>query len=144
MTADNPRMHYKIGEISRKLNISVETIRMYEREGILLTNKTSQGQRVFNNDDLKWIRCIRRLIKDEGLNLEGIRRLLALMPCWKLRPCQLEELEDCPAFHGDLRPCWTMKPEIPESCRGKNCRCCNVYTSATQCENLKDIIYHRD
>ncbi|RMF56226.1 MAG: MerR family transcriptional regulator, partial [Calditrichaeota bacterium] len=66
---------YRIGEVARKLDIAVETIRMYEREGILLIEKTATGQRIFTNEDLNWLRCIRKLIKEERLNIEGIRRL---------------------------------------------------------------------
>lgn len=132
---------YKIGEVAKRLNIAVETIRMYERAGIIIVEKTAAGQRVFNNDDLQWLRCIRSLIKEQGLNIEGIRRLLAMMPCWELRPCTVAEREQCPAFLGALQPCWTMKDKIPESCRGINCRECNVYQSATHCDNLKQVIY---
>ena len=132
---------YKIGEIARMVDVAVETIRMYEREGILLTEKSTNGQRRFNNDDLNWIRCIRRLIKEQGLNIEGIRRLISLLPCWDLRPCTAAEQRQCPAFLGALQPCWTMKEQIPESCRDTNCRQCDVYLSVTRCENLKKVIY---
>jgi MerR family transcriptional regulator/heat shock protein HspR len=132
---------YKIGEVARQLGIAVETIRMYEREGILLVEKTTTGQRVFNKDDIHWIGCIRRLIKEKGLNIEGIRRLLALLPCWNLRPCTDEEKKNCPCLLGATRPCWSIKSQIPKSCRAEDCRSCNVYQSAIHCENLKKVFY---
>jgi MerR family transcriptional regulator/heat shock protein HspR len=135
---------YKIGEVARQLAIAVETIRMYEREGILLVEKTETGQRIFNEDDIHWIGCIRRLIKDKGLNIEGIRRLLALLPCWTLRPCSDDEKKNCPCLLGSIRPCWTMKPQIPLSCRAENCHTCNVYQNAIHCENLKKVFYKLD
>ncbi|MFQ5583641.1 MAG: MerR family transcriptional regulator [Calditrichia bacterium] len=141
MAGSSNEIWYRIGEVARQLGIAVETIRMYERSGILLIEKTKTGQRIFNEDDIHWINCIRRLIKEQGLNLEGIRRLLALMPCWDLRPCTKEERDVCPAFDGAIKPCWTMKSEIPESCRADNCRLCNVYQGAIHCENLKKVLY---
>ncbi|MDZ7290863.1 MAG: MerR family transcriptional regulator [candidate division KSB1 bacterium] len=141
MTRMPEKTWLKIGQVAKRLNIAVETIRMYEREGILITEKTPTGQRVFNGSDLHWIGCIRRLIKEQGLNLEGIRRLLALMPCWEWRHCTQAERENCPAFHGAMRPCWIMKPEIPATCRADNCRTCVVYQNACQCDNLKEMIY---
>jgi len=132
---------YKIGEVARKLDVAVETIRMYEREGILLTNKTPNGQRTFNDADLEWIYCIRRLIKEQGLNIEGIRRLISLLPCWDLRGCPEEDKDQCPAYTGATQPCWTMKEKIPAGCRDENCRECNVYLGVTSCENLKEVIY---
>ena len=131
----------KIGEVARQLRIAVETIRMYEREGLILPDKTTGGQRVFSPEDVQWIHCIRRLIKQEGLNLEGIRRLLALLPCWELRPCSEAERLQCPAFLGASKPCWLIKERLPESCRMAECRKCNVYRSASRCENLKRLLY---
>ena len=76
MSAVQDTKWYKIGEVARKLDIAVETIRMYEREGIFISEKTDTGRRVFNDLDMRWLNCIRRLITEQGLNIEGIRRML--------------------------------------------------------------------
>jgi MerR family transcriptional regulator/heat shock protein HspR len=142
---DNNRIEqqiwYKIGEVARKMDISVEMIRVYEREGILISEKTESGQRIYDDRDLHWIGCIRRLIQEQGLNIEGIRQLLALMPCWMWRPCTEDMQQHCVAFNFSSRPCWTIKDQIPEGCRAENCRTCNVYRSAIQCENLKPKLF---
>lgn len=130
----------KIGEVARQLNLAVETIRMYEREGLLLAHKTATGQRLFDESDVHWIGCIRRLIKERGLNLEGIRRLLSLIPCWELRPCSAAERKNCPAFLNATLPCWMIKPQLSEECRAFNCRDCPVYQSASHCDNLKVLL----
>jgi MerR family transcriptional regulator/heat shock protein HspR len=130
----------KIGEVARQLDLAVETIRMYEREGLLLAHKTATGQRLFDESDVHWIGCIRRLIKEKGLNLEGIRRLLALIPCWELRPCSEEERKNCPAFLNATRPCWMIKSQLSEECQTFNCRDCPVYQSAIHCDNLKVLL----
>lgn len=132
---------YKIGQVAKRLDISVELIRRYESEGILIPVKTDTGHRVFYESDIHWIHCIRRLIKEQGLNIEGIRRMLALMPCWELRPCSAQEKEACPAFLGAIKPCWLLKDQIPETCRDKNCRECNVYQNVIKCENLKKVLF---
>ena len=142
MKSTSKPLTYRIGDIARKLGISVETIRMYEREGILLTRKTENGQRIFTGSDLHWLGCIRRLIKAQGLNIEGIRRMVALMPCWEMRPCTAAEQSACPAYHGGTQPCWMIKEQVPMSCRAKDCRLCNVYRGATSCVSLKQVIYH--
>ncbi len=135
-------IHYKIGEVARRLNVAVETIRMYEREGLLLIEKTESGQRVFTDADIHWIGCIRKFIKEKGLNIEGIRRLLALIPCWEILPCSYEhDRSRCPAFLHPSKPCWMMKDELPPVCRDKNCRECDVYKTALRCENLKKLLY---
>jgi len=141
MADTNPKKTYKIGEVARQMDVAVETIRVYEREGILLTEKSSTGQRIFNDNDIHWISCIRRLIREQGMNMEGIRRLLALMPCWEWRPCSEEERNSCQAVRSGEGPCWTMRHCVPESCRGQNCRECNVYQNAIRCENLKPRLF---
>ena len=137
----SPQRWYKIGEVARSLNMAVETVRMYEREGLLIPEKTDSGHRIFNDQDLLWIECIRRLIKEKGLNIAGIRSLLALLPCWQLRPCAAQDFEDCPLAFGGVTPCWMMKAELPDVCQFANCRHCNVYQSAAQCENLKKLLF---
>jgi MerR family transcriptional regulator/heat shock protein HspR len=80
------------------------------------------------------------LIKDQGLNLEGIRRMLALMPCWALRPCSEEERKKCPAYLDATQPCWMIKAELAGNCPTIDCRECIVYQSASHCENLKALL----
>lgn len=131
---------YKIGEVSRRLDVAVETIRMYEREGLIVVAKTDTGQRYYNDEDLKWLNCIRRLIKEQGLNIAGIRRLLSLMPCWQIRPCSVAQRESCPAYNGAVKPCWMMRDKTGCGCKTRKCRECSIYHKAHECTNLKEIL----
>ncbi|MCP4727058.1 MAG: MerR family transcriptional regulator [bacterium] len=134
--------YHKIGQVARELGISVELIRVYENEGLVIPVRTEKGQRKYSENDIRWITCIRRLINEQGLNIEGIRRMLALMPCWECGPCTEDEKQICPAFLGTTKPCWMIKEQLPKSCRDENCRECKVYQSALQCENLKKVLFH--
>lgn len=133
------RKAYKIGEVARMLDIAVETIRMYEHNDILLTEKTETGQRIFDENDVEWINCIRRLIKKQGLNMEGIRRLLSLIPCWEVKSCPEIDRENCLAYQKAILPCWAIKDKTP-ACSNENCRLCNVYLNALRCQNLKKVL----
>lgn len=136
----------KIGEVARRLEISVESIRMYERVGLLVSERRGKSHRVYDENDLHWLGCIRRLISEQGLNIEGIRRLMALAPCWELKPCPLVDKTICPAYQGVSQPCWSMKQQLPEECRLADCRTCKVYRTATSCDSLKpllQIVKHR-
>jgi len=42
---------------------------------------------MYSEQDLRWLRCIRDMIHDEGLTVTAIRRLLDLVPCWQIRHC---------------------------------------------------------
>lgn len=131
----------KIGQVARKLEVSVETIRMYESAGLVLAAKSKSGQRLYNEQDFHWLSCIRKLIKEQGLNIEGIRRLLALMPCWYLKPCTEKDMEHCPIPRDASGPCWARKQELPNVCKTTNCRDCRVYQSAVECTNLKALLF---
>ncbi|MDZ7268189.1 MAG: MerR family transcriptional regulator [candidate division KSB1 bacterium] len=131
---------FKIRQVAAQLGIAVETIRMYERAGLLLPRRTASGQRVFSEADIHWIACLRRLLTERGLNLEGIRRMLALLPCWQIKPCSEIERNNCPAYLNAMQPCWMVKPQVAGACRTLPCHDCNVYKSAQHCDNLKALL----
>jgi len=55
-------MTYSIGELLKMLNISISTLRYYDKEGLLpLVNRSSGNIRVFDESDLEYIRMIQCL-----------------------------------------------------------------------------------
>ncbi len=69
------------------MGISVDLLRLYEREGLLIPIKSPKGTRYFTELDFPWIATVLRLVREAGLNFAGIRHLLALIPCWEIRGC---------------------------------------------------------
>ena len=53
---------YSIGTVARMLGISVFTLRMYEREGLLIAHKADSNQRRYSASDVERLQCIRRAI----------------------------------------------------------------------------------
>lgn len=70
-----------IGIAAKKLGVSPELLRLYEREGLLFIHKTNSDHRLYSERDLEWIQCFREQITENKMNIAGIRLLLALMPC---------------------------------------------------------------
>ncbi|AMN40473.1 MerR family transcriptional regulator [Rhodoplanes sp. Z2-YC6860] len=71
-------MDWTIGEISRLSGVSIETVRYWEREGLVpRPPRTTSGRRVYAPSDLKTLKFIRNS-RDLGFSLEAIRDLLAL------------------------------------------------------------------
>lgn len=133
-----------IGTAARKVNLSVSALRKYEREGLLLYYRTETGRRLLSRADLKRIRMIQHLIGQLGLNMEGIRRLVALLPCWELKPCSAEEKAKCKAVRDSVHPCWMVNES---ECRrqGIDCRLCSVYRYGAYCtEVMKSLLYDID
>ncbi len=127
---------YTIGIAAQKLHVAVPTLRMYEKEGLLVPHKTKTGRRIYSNNDLVWVNCIRKMINENGLNLEGIRRLLSLIPCWEIKNCPQEKREKCPAYQNSEKPCWMLAQE-KRKVDPEVCRLCPVYSKALHCENMK-------
>ncbi len=136
-----------ISEAAEKLKVSVETIRLYERKGLILIPKTEGNQRFFSESDIERIRCIRKAINDHKISIEGIRRIQSLVPCWEHVGCTTEQRERCPAYFRTDAGCWTYSKEtsdktIQNKCSGRNCRECKVYQLSGDCEKIKSLIHH--
>lgn len=133
-----------IGTAAEKVGLSVSALRKYEAEGLLIYHRTETGRRLLSRSDIERIRIIQHIINDLGLNMEGIRRLLALLPCWRLKPCNETEKQVCEAVANAVRPCWMVR-ETECSRRGLDCRRCNVYRFGAYCtETMKALLHNLD
>jgi DNA-binding transcriptional MerR regulator len=68
---------YAISVAAELVGVHPQTLRLYERRGLLRPRRTGGGGRRYSNDDLDRLRRIGRLA-DAGINLEGIKVALAL------------------------------------------------------------------
>jgi len=67
---------YYISEVAAKYNIHPQTLRLYEREGLLIPTRTKGNTRVYTDKDLKRLESILSLSRDMGVNLAGIEIIL--------------------------------------------------------------------
>ena len=78
MTDDRrTRAVYVISVAAELAGVHPQTLRVYERRGLLDPSRTQGGSRRFSEQDLDRLRLIQGLT-NEGLNLEGVRRVLEL------------------------------------------------------------------
>ena len=70
----------KIGTVARHFNISVDLLRLYEREGLLIPIKSPKGTRYFTDRDYAWIGTVLRLVREARLNFAGIRTCSRFFP----------------------------------------------------------------
>ena len=126
---DDNRPLYSIGMAAELLSVHPRTLRLYEQGGLLRPARRN-NRRFYSNNDLKWIKSIRYLIHESGLNQEGLRRLLALIPCWEITNCPPESWEGCPAYMNKNAPCWQIAGETCN--QSKACSQCEVYLSARE------------
>ena len=71
------RAVYVISVAAELAGVHPQTLRIYERKGLLDPSRTSGGSRRFSESDLERLRHIQELTAT-GLNLEGVRRVLQL------------------------------------------------------------------
>jgi len=129
-----------IGSVAKQLGVSVQTVRMYADEGLIVPHKTKSGQRRFSVHDLDRLTCMRHMITDHGLNLKGIKQMMALIPCWEYRGGLDDDCRSCPVYSQMIGPCWSVR-DVGHKCRHENCRDCRVYRLRISCEEFKEIIH---
>jgi DNA-binding transcriptional MerR regulator len=72
------KLYYTIGEVAEMLNVPVSTVRFWENEfDILKPMKNKKGNRLFTPVDIKNLRIIHHLLKDEGMTLSGAKKKLS-------------------------------------------------------------------
>jgi len=77
---------YPIGVAAGLLQVHPRTLRIYEEENLIKPERRN-GRRYYSEEDMELIRCIRKLIHEDGINLTGVKRLMEIAPCWKVRNC---------------------------------------------------------
>lgn len=130
---------YKISIAAKKLGISVHTVRMYEREGLIIPYKKNTNQRLYSENDLERLRCIRNAINEDKISIEGIKRIYSLIPCYAIVNCSESDKENCAALKEHTQPCWTYKHKN-NYCTDRDCRSCVVYNSFSNCDVIKNKI----
>jgi MerR family transcriptional regulator/heat shock protein HspR len=80
-----------ISVVARMYQIHPQTLRLYEREGLLKPSRTDGNTRLYSEDDLKQLEVILNLTRDLGVNLAGIEIVLNMRR--KMEQMQLEVSE---------------------------------------------------
>ena len=68
--------YYMISAVAEKYNIHPQTLRLYEREGLLKPSRTEGNTRLYSDEDLQELETILALTRDLGVNLAGVEIIL--------------------------------------------------------------------
>ncbi|MBC8359395.1 MAG: MerR family transcriptional regulator [Candidatus Aminicenantes bacterium] len=71
-----PRNYYHISSVSMRYNIHPQTLRLYEREGLLKPSRSEGNTRLYTQEDLNQLELILNLTRDLGINLAGVEVVL--------------------------------------------------------------------
>ncbi len=117
---------YPIGIVAELIGITDQTLRLYEKHG-LITPARRNKNRFFSENDIRWLKCIRELIHIKKISIEGIKKLLDYAPCWEITHCSNERRSVCSAYIDKTKPCWELNRMICNRNSGKICEDCVVY-----------------
>ncbi|MCC7102265.1 MAG: MerR family transcriptional regulator [Fimbriimonadaceae bacterium] len=70
---------YMIGVASRLCGIHPQTLRQYERLGLVIPSRVGQKNRLYSELDIDRVRRIQRLTQEVGVNLAGVEIILRLL-----------------------------------------------------------------
>jgi MerR family transcriptional regulator, heat shock protein HspR len=78
---------YFISMAARLLDMHPQTLRKYERLGLVRPTRTVGSMRVYSRDELQRLKLIKYLVDEQGVNLAGVQRLLNIAEAvQRLRP----------------------------------------------------------
>jgi MerR family transcriptional regulator/heat shock protein HspR len=72
------RAVYVISVAAELAGVHPQTLRIYERKGLLRPKRTSGNSRRYSERDIERLRMIQELTQDEGVNLAGVKRIMQM------------------------------------------------------------------
>lgn len=93
MTARHDEGCYVISVAARLLGMHVQTLRYYERVGLIAPSRSRNNIRLYSEQDLQRIKDVKRLMEDLGVNLAGAEVILRMRDRLTQLEQQREELE---------------------------------------------------
>ncbi len=115
--------HFLIGVLSAEAGVNIETIRYYERIGLMPAPPRTEGrQRVYDNGYFKRLTFIRRS-RELGFSLDQIRDLLGLvrghnLTCAEVKAVTEQHIGDIRRKVKDLKRLERVLVELAAQCRG--------------------------
>lgn len=121
----------QIGDLARRTNVTVQTIRYYERVGVLPSARRAQnGRRDFNQEDVERLTFVRRA-RGLGFGLPAVRALLTLKqrpeaPCREASRLAAEQLASVESRLAELTALRDQLKPLVSGCNNKRAGDCRV------------------
>jgi MerR family transcriptional regulator, heat shock protein HspR len=83
---------YFISMAAEMLGMHPQTLRKYERLGLIQPSRTIGSMRLYSREELERLRLIKHLVDEAGINLAGVQRLLTIAEVvQRIRPLMEED-----------------------------------------------------
>jgi MerR family transcriptional regulator/heat shock protein HspR len=91
MTKPRSKAAYMISAVAEQYQIHPQTLRLYEREGLLKPSRSDGNTRLYTDEDLERLEMILKLTRDLGVNLAGVEIILNMREKMEAMQQQIEE-----------------------------------------------------
>jgi MerR family transcriptional regulator, heat shock protein HspR len=91
MPRSRSKAAYMISAVAEQYQIHPQTLRLYEREGLLAPSRSEGNTRLYTDDDLERLEVILKLTRDLGVNLAGVEIILNMREKMGAMQRQIEE-----------------------------------------------------
>jgi MerR family transcriptional regulator/heat shock protein HspR len=104
---------YMISAVAEQYDIHPQTLRLYEREGLLRPSRSDGNTRLYTDDDLERLEIILKLTRDLGVNLAGVEIILNMRA--KMEAMQLQMQEFVSTLNQELAARIRIKEDEPQN-----------------------------
>ncbi|HMF77458.1 MAG TPA: helix-turn-helix transcriptional regulator [Bryobacteraceae bacterium] len=108
MTKNKSKAAYMISAVAEQYAIHPQTLRLYEREGLLAPSRSDGNTRLYTDEDLERLEVILKLTRELGVNLAGVEIILNMREKMEAMQKQMEGFID--TLNQELSQRSTSKP----------------------------------
>jgi len=129
---------YTIGTISELIGEHPETLRVWERRGLIHPNRAG-SHRKYSNQDLLRLRFIKELMEDKGLNIAGVLQVTGMYTCWDRKTCKGGSVRNSSVPVNVSKPCWKLSGTFCLAIEDKSefCQSCEMVTKCVRCQGCR-------
>jgi MerR family transcriptional regulator/heat shock protein HspR len=91
MTRSKSKAAYMISAVAEQYEIHPQTLRLYEREGLLTPSRSEGNTRLYTDEDLERLEVILKLTRELGVNLAGVEIILNMREKMEAMQHQIQE-----------------------------------------------------
>ena len=113
MRKSRSKAAYMISAVAEEYDVHPQTLRLYEREGLLRPSRSEGNTRLYTDDDLERLEIILKLTRDLGVNLAGVEIILNMRA--KMEAMQRQMQEFVSSLNQELAERVPMQPMGPEN-----------------------------
>lgn len=88
---EKSKASYMISSVAEQYGVHPQTLRLYEREGLLKPSRSDGNTRLYTDEDLERLEVILHLTRDLGVNLAGVEIILNMRAKMAVMQKQIEE-----------------------------------------------------